>query len=96
MQTHHIPQAATPLPPLCEEVCLTCGTSVPLHLPPEDLDALGWHSWVSRVTRHGPLSLLRLCPECTADPMLVATTILANHGPDQLEQWIVSMELKLG
>ena len=107
MQTHqhveNIAPRASALPPLQEGVCLVCGTQVPAPSGKEEQEAelhqLGWHSWLSRVATlpsRGRLSLLRLCPECTADPMAVATNILENHGPDQMEEWISSMEIRLG
>jgi hypothetical protein len=104
MQTHQdLRTRARTLPLLQEGACLVCGTHVPASTarenPEEELHQLGWHSWVSRVAvtpSRIRASLLRLCPECVADPMFVATTILENHGPDEMEEWIMSMELKLG
>jgi len=102
MQTHHDSSARISSSPLLQEgACLVCGVSVPPLANPENLEeqlrGLGWHSWLSHTSttfrRH--LSLLRLCPQCVADPMFVATRILESHGPDQMEEWIRSMELEL-
>src|ERR1700679_3254179 len=101
MQTHQDSSTAVSVLPLLQEVvCLVCGTKVPAATAPENLEeelrGLGWHSWASRVAvtpQRSRVSVLRLCPECVANPMFVATTILKNHGPDAMEEWIMSMEL---
>jgi hypothetical protein len=103
MQTHHDTSARTgSSPPFQEGACLVCGTSVPslgvLENLEEQLRVLGWHSWLSHTstTHRRHLSLLRLCPQCVADPMFVATRILESHGADQLEEWIRSVEQEMG
>ncbi len=89
---------------LHEGVCLVCGAVAPTRESPPGttieayLHDLGWHCWRSQVLqpphqRH--VSLLRLCPTCLSDPMFVATSIARNHGQDQLEAWIRSMEFEL-
>jgi len=102
MQTHHDTSVRISSSPLFQEgACLVCGAGVPSLANPENLEEqlreLGWHSWLSHTSttlrRH--LSLLRLCPQCVSDPMLVATRILESHGADQMEEWIRSMELEL-
>lgn len=101
MQTH-IVSTWTSL--LHEGVCLVCGTLAPTRaLAPgksneEQLRNLGWHTWWSEVLKsphQSCVSQLLLCPSCTSDPMLVATSILRNHGQEQMEAWIRSMEFEL-
>ncbi len=103
MQTHQDTSVHSSSSPLFQEgACLVCGTSVPspgaLENLEEQLRNLGWHSWLSHTstTHRRHLSLLRLCPNCVADPMLVATRILESYGPDQMEEWIGSVEQEMG
>ena len=103
MQTHHDSSAKLSSSHFLQEgACLVCGATVPaltaVSDPGEQLHALGWHSWLSHTanTPRRHFSLLRLCPECVADSMFVATRILESHGPDQMEEGIKSMELELG